>query len=227
MSTEDWIRTLRLIGFFLLWVGVGVGISFGITPVVKKHPKLYAVFNLPVTLYPYAYMISLIILFIISKLIDDGYNVPEFLFIVTNPIALALIIHPLVLASLIMDFRVAKIMNYKKQATLSMVNKLVHIPAFVFHFILGLFGSLASVWGIGFVLFAVTVDLMTIIISGTFSLASNIGLYKQKQLSLPVTVVAAVTSYIYCVDVISVVAVKLITLGEVGKNKPQGENVGG
>lgn len=189
---------MEIIGFFIVWFGVGVGISFAFTPLLRKHPKLYVPLNLPITLYPYGYMITIAFIF----LTDYDFNGAV-------PYIVILALHPIIWALLIMNFRTMNVVNLKSVATLNMVNKLVHIPAYIFHFILGAFGSILSIWGIGFVLFAVIIDLMTIAISGTFSLAATIALYKQKKISLPLAIFAGIASYIYCVDVVAVIIVKI------------------
>ena len=198
MDSEELLGLLEIIGFFVVWFGVGFGLSFPFTALVKKHPKLYTPLNLLITLYPYGYMLTILAVFLID---EDAGILPFIVF---------LVLHPIIWASLIMDFRVRKSVNCKTVSTLSMVNKLVHIPAYIFHFVMGLFGSLLSVWGIGFVLFAIIIDLITIAISGTFSLIATISLYKQKKITLPVAIAASIASYIYCIDLVAVIVVKIM-----------------
>jgi hypothetical protein len=83
-----------------------------------------------------------------------------------------------------------------------MIIKLVHIPAYIIHFILGALGTLASVWGIGFVLWAIIIDLITIALSGTHMLSCVISIIKHKTANTAISVVAAILSYIYCIDVV-------------------------
>ena len=66
-----------------------------------------------------------------------------------------------------MDFRLLNSANTKTVSTLSVVNKIVHIPAYIFIFILGAVGFL-SLWGAAFGLIAIIIDLIYITFSGTF-----------------------------------------------------------
>lgn len=199
MSSNDIIGLLEIIGFFIVWFGVGIGISFPFTALIKKFPKLFKILNLPITLYPYGYMISIAVMLIFDS--EDAGLIPFIVF---------LVLHPLVWAALIANFRSMKAVEPKSIATLNMVNKLVQIPAYIFHFIVGLFGAALSIWGIGFFLFAIIIDIISIVISGTFSLAATIELYKQKKITLALAIFAAVASYIYCIDVVAVIIVKVI-----------------
>ncbi len=198
MSSNDIIGFLEVIGFLIVWFGVGIGISFGYTALIKKFPKLFTILNLPITLYPYGYMISIAVMLILDS--EDAGLIPFVVF---------LVLHPLVWAALIANFRTMKNISSKSIATLNMVNKLVQIPAYIFHFIVGIFGAAMSIWGIGFFLFAIIIDIISIVISGTFSLAATIALYKQKKISLPLAIFAGIASYIYCIDVVAVIVVKV------------------
>ena len=114
------------------------------------------------------------------------------------------LVNPICLGVLVSDF----VTNAKghvlpeKLAKLNMIIKLVHIPAYIIHFVLGMLGTLASIWGIGFVLWAIIIDLITIALSGTHMLSCVIGIIKQKGANTAISVVAAVLSYIYCIDVL-------------------------
>lgn len=203
MDSESLLGLLEIIGFFIVWFGIGVAISFGFTAVIRKLPKLNTLFNLPIVLYPYGYMIAILMVFLTDGK-SDGLSAAIL-------VGVFLILHPLVWAMLITNFRTMSVVDSKKLATLNMAVKLAHIPAYIVHFLLGVFGALASVWGIGFFVFAVSIDLITIGISGTFSLATVISLYKQKRISKLLAIVAGILSYIYCVDVIVAIIVKVVS----------------
>lgn len=159
----------------------------------KKNKKWYPVCNLLLFLYPYIYM------FIIAGnlLIENGD-------IVEPGITAAIIIHLLIVLILVSDAIINKhqIVPTKDIVTINMIIKLVHIPAFIFHFVVGVFSSLLSVWGIGFVIAVVVIDLLTIIISGTYSVITIVTIYKQKKVSLKEAIICAICSYIYCVDIV-------------------------
>lgn len=97
--------------------------------------------------------------------------------------------------------------------------KLGQIPAYIFHFMLGLAGSVASVWGIGFVLFAIIIDLATIIISGIHAIGVVRRLKKEGVLSLKTAILAGIGSFLYCVDI--AVAIVLLALCDRHKKKSE------
>jgi len=84
----------------------------------------------------------------------------------------------------------------------SMIIKVAQIPIYIFHFIVGVMGLFMSVWGIGFILFAIIIDLFTIAVSGTFLLAGIIGLYRKEKISKKEMILYGIASYVYCVDVV-------------------------
>ena len=188
-----------LTGFIIFMVLLAVATGFLSYFVIKKHPKTYWIFNHFLILYPYYYM-SIIIAQLLIMGNTDNFSgedafVGEIVMFLVNPICLGV---------LVSDF----VTNAKghvppeKLAKLNMIIKLVHIPAYIIHFVLGMLGTLASIWGIGFVLWAIIIDLITIALSGTHMLSCVIGIIKQKGANTAISVVAAVLSYIYCIDVL-------------------------
>ena len=188
-----------LTGFIIFMVLLAVATGFLSYFVIKKHPKTYWIFNHFLILYPYYYM-SIIIAQLLIMGNTDSFSgedafVGEIVMFLVNPICLGV---------LVSDF----VTNAKghvppeKLAKLNMIIKLVHIPAYIIHFVLGMLGTLASIWGIGFVLWAIIIDLITIALSGTHMLSCVIGIIKQKGANTAISVVAAVLSYIYCIDVL-------------------------
>lgn len=93
--------------------------------------------------------------------------------------------------------------------------KLAHIPAYVFHFALGILGLMASVWGIGLILWAVFIDFLTIILSGTVGLSASLCGRKEGLLTGDESIVYAVLSFVYCADV----AAALIFYGRMKKRE--------
>lgn len=166
---------------------------------VKRHPKTYGVINHTIILYPYYYMIYIAVFLIVMA---NGSH----LSVEAQEMSLAIIIlvTPVTIGTLIADFIINAhhYVGQEKLARLNMIIKLVHIPAYITHFVLGLLGSVASVWGIGIILWAIIVDLVTIAISGTHALTCVIGISKHKVVKKSVLIAAAILSYIYCVDVV-------------------------
>lgn len=167
--------------------------------VVKKHPKTYWLFNHSIILYPYYYMTYIVVALVaMYNDIDVSSDTQVFsLFVI-------FLVNPLTLGILISDFVINAHGHVEPErlAKLNMIIKLVHIPAYVIHFVLGLLGTLASVWGIGFILWAIIIDLITIAITGTHELSCVIGISKKKTVNKWILIAAAILSYIYCVDVV-------------------------
>ena len=100
-----------------------------------------------------------------------------------------------------------------------MIIKLVQIPAYILHFLLGALGCLASVWGIGIIAWAVLIDLLTIAQSGVFGICAYTNGAAKKELPIWMGVVFSMLSFIYCIDVvISVYAFIRLRMSERKKN---------
>lgn len=165
---------------------------------MKKYLKA-----LPILLFPYFIYLSIFIyLTRLDSLINQiGGNFLN-LWSIYNLLVLLQVIY-----SAICGFRRC---TPTEAAKVNCFVKLGQIPAYIFHFMLGLAGSAASIWGIAFVLFAIIIDLATIIISGIHAIGVVRRLKKEGVLSLKTAILAGIGSFIYCVDI--VVAIVLLVL---------------
>ena len=82
-----------------------------------------------------------------------------------------------------------------------MITKCVQIPAYIFHFIVGVFSLMLSIWGIGFLIFVIVVDLLTIILSGILAIGCVLKVKKQGVIQSGTAVLGIIGSFVYCVDV--------------------------
>lgn len=98
----------------------------------------------------------------------------------------------------------------RKAAILNLVVKAVQIPAYLFHFLLGMLGTVASVWGIGIVAFAVLIDLFTIGLTGIHAIGCVVKTCKGGAIGKGAAVLMSIGSFIYCVDLI--VAIVLVVI---------------
>ena len=80
--------------------------------------------------------------------------------------------------------------------------KCCHIPAYIVHFCIGLWGMLLSVWGIGFILYAFLADVLTIVLSGIPAAACAVRMYKGDLLSKKAAILTGIGSFIFCADII-------------------------
>ena len=62
-----------------------------------------------------------------------------------------------------------------------------------------------SVWGIGFIIWAIVIDLVTIALSGLVGVSAAISASKEKTLSNNDPLIYGVLSFIYCIDVFAAV----------------------
>ncbi|SKB58793.1 hypothetical protein SAMN06296386_102319 [Lachnospiraceae bacterium] len=93
-------------------------------------------------------------------------------------------------------------------AKANMMVKFLHIPAYLFNFALGLIGSILGVFGIGFILWAVLADMITIALSGIVSFGFAVRAIKEKELPTVEGIILAIGSFIYCVDIVLAVTYK-------------------
>lgn len=163
---------------------------------MKKHIKM-----LPVMIYPYIYVVCLIFVFSLGGVIGaDLVNEYGFLILCVMAVVINLYSVVIVMAYLIQAIRGK--LNSKELITLTMVVKLVQIPAYVVHFVIGLIGMVLSVWGIGFVIWAILIDLLTIFLTGLIGTSAGISCFKDTVLSKREAMLYSFLCFIYCVDVI-------------------------
>ncbi len=156
---------------------------------------------IPVAIYPYAYMIASALLSLLEYA-PDNINTDDAQFVIL--MILVFVYHILVLAVIIYHIvqSARGAVTAKDAAVMNMIVKGVHIPAYIFHFVIGLIGLLMSVWGIGLLMWAVIIDAATIIVSGTFALGCTIRIKKENLMPTWAAVITAVGSYIFCIDVV-------------------------
>lgn len=153
---------------------------------------------IPVMVYPYAYLIPLLVLFLTPAEGDNMGNVYLFVF------AYAIVIHLVVFGMAIYNAIVTangKTYDSFTDAKINAITKSVQIPAYIFHFCLGCLGLTMSVWGIGVILFAVVVDLLSILTTGISSIGTHVRMAKEKYVSKGIAWLLGIGSFLYCIDV--------------------------
>lgn len=184
---------------------------------MKKYIKL-----IPLIIYPYAYLIWLIMMFItddtVEKLIgSDGYIILfDAIFIIFNIYVLVIMLY-----NLIVTIK-GKYTAYEA-AKMNLTIKAWQIPAYIFHFIMGAVGTIMSVWGIGFIMVAVLVDVITIALTGINSVGCTVRLKKDGVISLKTAIFCGIGSFLFCIDVI--VALFYVTRSRKHKKNMEGLNV--
>jgi len=168
---------------------------------------------LPILLYPYLYMIIVSVSPVIADAVPE--SVSSYLNIY-NPITafvMTVIVHVLVILSHITFIANAVKGNNssKDLALLTAICKLVHIPAFILHFLLGALGLFASIWGIGFIAWAIVIDILTILQTGIMSITTAVRCAKEKVFSTTYSAIFSVLGFVYCIDVVSSILVFIKT----------------
>lgn len=91
--------------------------------------------------------------------------------------------------------------NARKLVRENMTVKLIHVPAYIFHFALGIVGLMLSVWGIGLIMWAILVDFVAIALSGTIGLSAALRCKREGLLTARAALAYALLSFIFCADV--------------------------
>lgn len=159
---------------------------------MKKYFKM-----LPVILYPYAYLIYFLIYFFISDALPESIRsgIVEVVTIAFHVVAFADAIYGAVNMA-------RNKCTAQEAARMNLTIKAWQIPAYIFHFILGLLGLMMSVWGIGFIMFAIYIDVVTIALTGINAIGCMVKMRKKGALSTLMAVFAAIGSFIFCADVV-------------------------
>lgn len=176
---------------------------------MKKYLKL-----LPLILYPYPYVLMML-------------ETPVFLLLEDAPVEVqaVLFLGPILLFNLYVIFisiynvvtTARGDMTAYEAAKMNLVVKGWQVPAYILHFVMGVGGLLMSVWGIPFILYAILIDLFTIILTGINSIGCSIKMKKECNTSL----LMGIGCFIYCVDL--AVAIAYVSISK--KAQQQDENV--
>ncbi len=95
--------------------------------------------------------------------------------------------------------------NARELARENITVKLIHVPAYIFHFALGIVGLMMSVWGIGLIMWAIMVDFVAIALSGTIGLSAALRCKRECLLTAKAAIACALLSFIFCADVAAAV----------------------
>lgn len=175
---------------------------------------------LPLMIFPYAYIILLLIM----------NSIPDFASSVKSELLLGVVIIYLLLTFVSTIFGAVYAaksrISPQTAAKLNLTVKAVQIPAYIFHFLLGLAGTVMSVWGIGIIIFAAAIDIFTIILTGIHAAGCVVKICKGGVLGKAAAVLMGIGSFIYCIDL--VIAIVLFVLSRKYKDEyvkdPIGEN---
>ncbi len=133
---------------------------------------------IPVIIYPYIYVLILaVFLLFVGVLPEDTTDISLLVLLI---IAVIYNLYSFVIV-IVNAVQTAKgKLTAGQAARMNLIIKGIQIPAYIMHFILGFIGLAMSVWGIGFLLWAVLIDLLTILLTGISSIGCSIRMRKEK-----------------------------------------------
>lgn len=177
---------------------------------MKKYLK-----TIPLIIYPYAYLIFLLVMWMMNSCMQNDEMFGE-----SNKSIWYITLGIIILYNLYVIFiavynAVVASKNGASAYQLAKMNLIVkgcQIPAYIFHFILGLLGFVMSVWGIGLIIFSVCIDLITIILTGINSIGCTVKMKKEGIITTTTAIFTGIGSFVYCIDI--VVAIVYVMLSK-------------
>ena len=155
---------------------------------------------IPVIIYPYIYVVILAVFLMFLSVLPSDFNDAASLGLLIVAVIYNLYSFIVVIVNAVQGARGK--MTARQAARMNLIIKGVQIPAYIMHFILGFMGLAMSVWGIGFVLWAILIDLLTILLTGISSIGCSIRMRKEGILSTAAAILMGIGCFIYCVDVV-------------------------
>lgn len=155
---------------------------------------------IPVIIYPYIYVVILAIFLAFMSALPSDYNDLALLGLMIVAVIYNLYSFIVVIVNAVQGARGK--MTARQAARMNLIIKGVQIPAYIMHFILGFMGLAMSVWGIGIFLWAVVIDLLTILLTGISSIGCTIRMRKEGILSTAAAIFMGIGCFIYCVDIV-------------------------
>lgn len=169
---------------------------------------------IPVILYPYIYVFILAGFLMFMSSLPEDYNDAAMLGLLIVAVIYNLYSLVIVIVNAVQGARGK--MTARQAARMNLIIKGIQIPAYIMHFILGFIGLALSVWGIGFILWAILIDLLTILLTGISSIGCSIRMRKEGLLSTAAAILMGIGCFVYCVDV--VIAIAYVVIARKRKN---------
>lgn len=169
---------------------------------------------IPVIIYPYIYVLILVVFFLFVDVLPEDTTDISLLVLLIIAVIYNLYSFVIVIVNAVQTARGK--LTAGQAARMNLIIKGIQIPAYIMHFILGFIGLAMSVWGIGFLLWAVLIDLLTILLTGISSIGCSIRMRKERLVSMPGAIFMGIGCFIYCVDV----AIAIVYVVKARKKSP-------
>ena len=155
---------------------------------------------IPVIIYPYIYVVILAVFLVFLNVLPSDYNDAASLGLLIVAVIYNLYSFVIVVVNAVQCAKGK--MTARQSARMNLIIKSIQIPAYIIHFILGFIGLAMSVWGIGIILWAILIDLLTILLTGISSIGCSVRMRKEGILSTAAAILMGIGCFIYCVDVV-------------------------
>lgn len=155
-----------------------------------------------IALFPYLIVFALICMFT-GYFMDTVFqnNVYSLLLIL-----IVLYVVALVCAVTVFITSLAKKRRILEVLRINMIMKLIHIPAYLFIFVVGLF-SMITIFTFGITIVLIILDGMTIVLSGLIGLGGVIRSLRENKISMKVAVIHGILQFVFCADIISSIVI--------------------
>lgn len=178
---------------------------------VQSHPNIKKyLLMMPVILYPYMYIVFIVLYFTAYRINSEpNSQVVYFIALIVSTILYNLYS---IIAVIVFTVKTARGKQPVAHVSLIiLIMKIIHLPSYLFHIMMIFFSALLSVWGVGFMLFALIILLCTMFLSGLCSIGCSIRIFREKTLSLPLTILTALCLSVPILDVTTSLAYAIIT----------------
>lgn len=180
---------------------------------MKKKLKQYSRL-IPLILYPYTYLIVLVIFFI-SNLDENGISILYWLGIIYNIYVLCLSIYHSITV-------VRKQIPARDAASTNLLVKTLQIPSYIFHCLMLFIGMAMGIWGIGFSIVALTVNVLSILLTGISAIGCCVRMKQEGYLSTGLVILMMIGSFLIFLDIVVAIAFVIISrkkqITDTGKN---------
>lgn len=183
---------------------------------MKKYIKL-----IPLILYPYLWIICVIVGLWMESFEIDIQETPLAYLLNVGSILMPLIVLYCLGVS-VLSAILQKNYSPAEAAGLNMLVKLLHIPAYIINFIVGVVGIPAiALYGLGIFIIElmIAIDISTIIFTGMQAVGASINMYKKRVINKAFCVIYSIMSFVFCADV--VVAIAMYIQARIGMKKKE------
>lgn len=155
-----------------------------------------------IALFPYLILFALICMFT-GYFMDSVFQNNVFLLLL-----LLIVVYVIALVCAVASFisSLAKKRKTLDVLHINMIIKLIHIPAYLLIFIVGIF-CMITIFTFGVTIVLIILDGMTIALSGLIGFGGVIQSLREKKISVKAAIIHGILQFIYCADVISSIVI--------------------